>query len=70
MYSDAKECVELGGEDDPNSDMGTQDLVKRVCIQSNSPRQSATPGIFVQTRYHNSYDYKCDSSCSERCGTP
>ena len=41
MYSNAKECVELGGEDHPNSDMGTQDLVKecmfRVTIQENQP---------------------------------
>ena len=41
MYSDAKECVESGGEDHPNSDMGTQDLVKecifRVTVQENQP---------------------------------
>ena len=41
MYSDAKECVESGGEDHPNSDMVTQDLVKecvfRVTVQDNQP---------------------------------
>ena len=41
MYSDTKECVESGGEDHPNSDMGTQDLVKecvfRVTVQDNQP---------------------------------
>ena len=41
MYSDTKECVELGGEDHPNSDMATQDLVKecvfRVTVQDNQP---------------------------------
>ena len=69
MYSDAKDCVESGGEDHPNSDMGTQELVKE-CIHSNSPGQSATPRIFVQTQYHNSNDSQCDSLCSERCSTP
>ena len=41
MYSDTKECVELGGEDHPNSDMGTQGLVKEcifsVTIQEDQP---------------------------------
>ena len=41
MYSNAKDWVELGGEDHPNSDMGTQDLVKecvfRVTVQDNQP---------------------------------
>ena len=41
MYSNTKECVESGGEDHPNSDMGTQDLVKecvfRVTVQDNQP---------------------------------
>ena len=53
MYSDAKECVELGGEDHPNSDMGTQDLVKecifRVTIQENQPppEYSFKPNIII-----------------------
>ena len=41
MYSDAKEGVESGGEDHPNSDIGTQELVKecvfRVMVQENQP---------------------------------
>ena len=41
MYSDAKEGVESGGEEHPNSNIGTQDLVKecvlRVTIQENQP---------------------------------
>ena len=53
MYSDAKECVELGGEDHPNSDMGTQDLVKecvvRVTVQDNQPppEYSFKPDIII-----------------------
>ena len=53
MYSNAKECVELGGEDHPNSDMGTQDLVKecvvRVTVQDNqpSPEYSFKPNIII-----------------------
>ena len=53
MYSDAKECVELGGEDHPNSDMGTQDLVKecvfRVTVQDNQPplEYSFKPNIII-----------------------
>ena len=41
MYSDAKEGVELSGEEHPNSDMGMQELVKecvlRVTVQENQP---------------------------------
>ena len=41
MYSDTKDCVESGGEDKQNSDMGTQELVKecvfRVTVQDNQP---------------------------------
>ena len=41
MHSDAKEGVESGGEEHPNSDMGTQELVKecvlRVTVQENQP---------------------------------
>ena len=41
MYLDAKEGVELGGEEHPNSDMGTQELVKecvlRVMVQEDKP---------------------------------
>ena len=41
MYSDTKDCVESGGEDHPNSDMGTQELVKEcvfiVTVQNNQP---------------------------------
>ena len=41
MYSDAKEGVELGGEEHQNSNMGTQKLVKecvlRVTVQENQP---------------------------------
>ena len=41
MYSDAKECVESGGKDHLNSNMGTQELVKecvfRVMVQENQP---------------------------------
>ena len=41
MYSDTKEGVELGGEGHPNSDVGTQELVKecvlRVTAQENQP---------------------------------
>ena len=53
MYSDAKECVESGGEDHPNSDMGTQDLVKecvfRVTVQDNQPplEYSFKPDIII-----------------------
>ena len=56
MYSDAKEGVETGGEEHPNSDIGTQELVKRVCTQGNSSGESATPRLFVQTQYYNSND--------------
>ena len=41
MYSDTKEGMELGGEDHPNSDIGTQELVTecvlRVTVQENQP---------------------------------
>ena len=41
MYSDAKEDVDLDGEEHPNSDLGTQELVKecvlRVTVQENQP---------------------------------
>ena len=42
MYSDAKDCVELGGEESSKiPDMGTQELVKecifRVMVQENQP---------------------------------
>ena len=41
MYSDAKEDVDLGGEEHPNSNLGTQELVKecvlRVTVQENQP---------------------------------
>ena len=41
MYSDAKEHVDLGGEEHPNSNLGTQELVKecvlRVTVQENQP---------------------------------
>ena len=41
MYSDTKEGVESGGEEHPNSDIGTQDLVKecvlKVMVQENQP---------------------------------
>ena len=53
MYSDAKECVELGGEDHPNSDMGTQGLVKEcifsVTIQEDQPppEYSFKPDIII-----------------------
>ena len=53
MYSDTKECVELGGEDHPNSDMGTQDLVKecvfRVTVQENQtpPEYLFKPDIII-----------------------
>ena len=43
MYCNAKECVESGGEDHPNSDMGMQGLVKecvfRVTVQEDQPPQ-------------------------------
>ena len=53
MYSDTKECVESGGEDHPNSDIGTQDLVKecvfRVTVQDNQPppEYSFKPDIII-----------------------
>ena len=53
MYSNAKECVESGGEDHPNLDMGTQDLVKeyifRVTVQENQPppKYSVKPNIII-----------------------
>ena len=41
MFSNAKDCVESGGEDHPNLDMGTQGLVKEcvfcVTIQEDQP---------------------------------
>ena len=41
MYSNAKEDVDLGGEEHPSSDLGTQELVKecvlRVTVQENQP---------------------------------
>ena len=53
MYSDAKDCMELGGEDHPNSDMGTQELVKEcvfiVTVQDNQPppEYSFKPNIII-----------------------
>ena len=53
MYSNVKECVESGGEDYPNSDVGTQDLVKecvfRVTVQDNQPplEFSFKPNIII-----------------------
>ena len=53
MYSDTKECVESGGEDQPNSDMGTQDLVKEsvfwVTVQDHQPppEYSFKPNIII-----------------------
>ena len=53
MYSDTKECADSGGEDHPNSDMGTQDLVKecvfRVTVQDNQPppEYSFKPDIII-----------------------
>ena len=53
MYSDTKECVELGGEDNPNSDMGMQGLVKecilRVIIQEDQspPEYLFKPDIII-----------------------
>ena len=53
MYSDTKECVESGGEDHPNSNMGTQELVKecvfRVTVQENQPppEYSFKPNIII-----------------------
>ena len=53
MYSDTKECVEFGGEDHPNWDMGTQGLVKecifRVTIQEDQPppEYSFKPDIII-----------------------
>ena len=70
MYSNTKECVESGGEDHPNSDMGTQDLVKecvfRVTVQDNQlPLEYLfKPDIII------AMISKCDRLCSERCGTP
>ena len=53
MYSDAKEGEELGGEEHPNPDMGTQELVKecvlRVMVQENQPPPiySFKPNIII-----------------------
>ena len=53
MYSNAKECVELDGEDHPNSDVGTQGLVKecifRVTVQEDQPppEYSFKPDIVI-----------------------
>ena len=53
MFTDATECVELGGEDHPNSDMGTQGLVKEcifcITIQENQPppEYSFKPDIII-----------------------
>ena len=53
MYTDTKDCVELGGEDYPNSDVGTQELVKEcvfiVMVQDNQPppEYSFKPNIII-----------------------
>ena len=53
IYSDAKEDVQLGGEENPNSDIGTQELVKecvlRVMVQENQPppNYSFKPDIII-----------------------
>ena len=53
MYSDAKEDVELGGEEHPNSYIGTQELVKecvlRLMVQENqaAPNYSFKPNIII-----------------------
>ena len=54
MYSDAKEDVDLGGEEHPNSDLGTQELVKecvlRVTVQENQPPPdySFKPDVIIE----------------------
>ena len=53
MYSDTKEGMESGGEEHPNSDMGTQELVKecvlRVMVWENQPplNYSFKPDIII-----------------------
>ena len=53
MYFDAKECVESGGEDHPNSGRVTQGLVKecifRITIQEDQPppEYSFKPDIII-----------------------
>ena len=48
MHSNAKEDVESGGEEHPNSDLGILEMVKecmfRVAVQENHP----PPQIFIQ----------------------
>ena len=53
MYSDTKECVESGGEDHPNSDMGMQGFIKecilRVIVQEDQspPEYLFKPDIII-----------------------
>ena len=53
MFSDTKDCVESGGEDHPNLDMGTQGLVKEcifcITIQEDQPppEYSFKPDIII-----------------------
>ena len=53
MYSDAKEGIESGGEEHPNSDFSTSEMVKecvfRVTVQENQPPPSYSfkPDIII-----------------------
>ena len=43
MFLDAKDCFELGGEDQPNSDMSTQSLVKECIFHITVKRDQPPP---------------------------
>ena len=56
MYTDAKEDVELGGEEPFTSDTGALELV-RECVFRVTVKGEQPPQLFAQTRYNN-----CDDS--------
>ena len=56
MYTDAKEDVELGGEESFNSDSGNPEMV-RECVLRVTVKGEQPPWLFIQTLCYN-----CDDS--------
>ena len=56
MYMDAKEDVELGGEEPFTSDSGDPEMV-RECVLGVTVKGEQPPQLFIQTQCNN-----CDDS--------